>query len=35
MAIAETFVSPSTTEDVKIGDGFLGKLRSLFTKGRG
>jgi len=34
-AIAETFVSPSTTEDVKIGDGFLGKLRSLFTKGRG
>ena len=34
-AIAETFVSPSSTEEVNIGDGFLGKLRSLFTKGRG
>ena len=34
-AIAETFVSPSSTEVVKIGEGFLGKLRSIFTKGRG
>ena len=34
-AIAETFVSPSSTEEVKTGEGFLWKLRSVFTKGRG
>ncbi len=35
MAIAETFVSPSSEEQIKQGEGFLGKLRGIFTKGRG
>ena len=35
MAIAETFVSPSSDEELKQGEGFLGKMRSIFTKGRG
>lgn len=35
MAIAETFVSPSSEEEFKQGEGFLGKMRSIFAKGRG
>ncbi|WP_186671225.1 MinD/ParA family protein [Sporosarcina sp. BP05] len=35
MAIAESFVSPSSDEGFKQGEGFLGKMRSLFAKGRG
>ncbi len=35
MAITETFVSPSSAEEYKSGEGFLGKLRSIFAKGRG
>ena len=35
MAITETFVSPSSVEEPKPGEGFLGKLRSIFAKGRG
>ncbi|WP_338655888.1 MinD/ParA family protein [Sporosarcina psychrophila] len=35
MAIAESFVSPSSEEGFKQGEGFLGKMRSIFAKGRG
>ncbi len=35
MAIAESFVSPSSQEEFKLGEGFLGKMRSIFAKGRG
>jgi flagellar biosynthesis protein FlhG len=35
MAIAETFVSPSSEEEHKQGEGFLGKMKSIFAKGRG
>lgn len=34
-AIAETFVGTSSGEMFRQEEGFLGKLRSLFTKGRG
>ncbi|WP_203246241.1 MinD/ParA family protein [Sporosarcina beigongshangi] len=33
--IAENFVGASLDETSKRGEGFLGKLRSIFTKGRG
>lgn len=35
MAIAETFVSPSSEEEFNQGEGFLSKMRSIFAKGRG
>ncbi|KAA0966497.1 MinD/ParA family protein [Sporosarcina sp. ANT_H38] len=35
MAIAEIFVKPSFEEEYQQGEGFLGKLRSIFAKGRG
>jgi len=35
MAIAETFVSPSSEEGFNQGEGFLSKMRSIFAKGRG
>lgn len=35
MSIAETFVGANSSEGFKQGEGFLGKLRNIFTKGRG
>ncbi len=35
IAIAETFVGASSGEAARPGEGFLGKLISIFTKGRG
>ncbi|MBO0603050.1 MinD/ParA family protein [Sporosarcina sp. E16_3] len=35
MAIAESFVSPTSEVGFKQGEGFLGKMRSIFAKGRG
>lgn len=35
IAIAETFVGASSGEVFRPEEGFLGKLRSIFTKGRG
>jgi flagellar biosynthesis protein FlhG len=35
MAITETFVGQSSAEEFNSGEGFLGKLRRIFTKGRG
>ena len=34
-SIAETFVGANSSEGFKQGEGFLGKLRNIFTKGRG
>ncbi len=34
MSIAETFVGTKSTEVFNQGEGFLGKLRSIFSKGR-
>lgn len=33
--IAETFIGTNVTTETKQGEGFLGKLRSIFSKGRG
>jgi flagellar biosynthesis protein FlhG len=35
IVIAETFVGASSDVGFKQGEGFLGKLRNIFTKGRG
>ncbi|WP_318615403.1 MinD/ParA family protein [Sporosarcina sp. YIM B06819] len=35
IAIAETFIGTSSGQEFRQGEGFLGKLRNIFTKGRG
>ena len=35
MAIAETLSVQVLNEEFKQGEGFLGKMRSIFAKGRG